>query len=124
MSNDNHNNLLDLFESLLRAQLNTIKQLKKGAGLTETETPPVKRMSHMEMVYDILYQANTSLHVNDIIIAAKSRFGVELDKESVVSALLKRVKRQDRFIKTGPNTFALIVLVQREMEKQARKIRW
>ena len=108
MSNDTSKNLLDIFESLLRAQLNTIKQLKKGAGLIEKETPLEKRMSHMEMVYDILYQANKSLHVNDIIVAAKSRFGIELDKESVVSALVKRVKRQDRFIKTGPNTFALI----------------
>ena len=36
------------------------------------------------------------------------KFQRQLDKESIVSALTKRVKRQDRFIKTAPNTFALI----------------
>ena len=34
--------------------------------------------------------------------------GVDLDRESVVSAISKRVARHDRFIRTGPNTFALI----------------
>ena len=62
------------------------------------------------MVYNILFSVKKSMHVNDIITAAKQKFDIDIDKESLVSALTKRVKRQDRFTKTGPNTFALIEL--------------
>jgi hypothetical protein len=100
--------LLNLHESLLRAQLNVIRQLRKEAGLQELDKPK-KGMSQMDMVYYILEQAQQPMHVNEIIAIAKERFDVKLDKESVVSALTKRIKRKDRFIKTAPNTFALIV---------------
>ncbi|RQW06392.1 hypothetical protein EH223_02385 [candidate division KSB1 bacterium] len=65
-------------------------------------------MSQMSIVYDILKLAGRPMHISDILAAAKQRFDVELDRESVVSALVKRVKRHDRFIKTGPNIFGLI----------------
>lgn len=98
---------LDFHEAMIRAQLNVIRQFRKEAGFTEIEQPE-KRMSQMDMVYDILKAAQQPLHVNDIISKAKSIFDVDLDRESIVSALAKRVKRQDRFMKTGPNTFALL----------------
>ena len=44
----------------------------------------------------------------DIFAGVQKRFGVELDRELVVSAMSKRVARQDRFMRTAPNTFALI----------------
>lgn len=108
MSSETLENLLDLFESLFRAQLNTIKQLKKGIGVAVPEKSTEKRMSQMDIVYDILKQAGQPMHINHILAAAKQRFDIVLDRESVVSALAKRVKRNDRFIKTGPNTFTLI----------------
>jgi hypothetical protein len=37
----------------------------------------------------------------------QDEFELTLDRESIVSALSKRVVRQDRFIRTGKNTFAL-----------------
>jgi hypothetical protein len=100
--------LLNMQEALLRAQLNVIRQLRKEAGLQKIEQPTTISMSQMEMVYDILKESRKPLHVRDIINAAKTKFDVQLDRESIVSALAKRVKRQDRFMKTGPNTFALI----------------
>jgi flagellar basal body L-ring protein FlgH len=112
MKNEIYNNLLTVFETLTRAQLNAIKQLKKTAGLVEPEPLKQKRMSQIEMIYNILFSAQKAMHVNDIIVAAKQKFDVELDKESIVSALTKRVKRQDRFAKTGPNTFTLIEDIQ------------
>lgn len=100
--------LLRLFESLLRAQLNTIRQLRKAAGYVEPEEPKEKRMSHMDMVYDILSSEQRPLHVDAIITAMESKFKTKVDKESLVSALLKRVRRQDRFVKLGRNTFGLL----------------
>lgn len=101
---------LSFFESLLRAQLNTIKQFRKSHGLKEEKEPQEKRMSQMDITYDILFEAQRPMHVNEIIRSAAQRFGTQLDRESLVSALTKRVKRQDRFIKTGPNTFSLLSL--------------
>jgi len=100
--------LLNLFESLFRAQINTIKQLRKAAGYQEPEKPKEKRMSHMDMVYNILNATKQPMHVNDIIYSIENTFNKKVDRESLVSALAKRILRQDRFIKTAPNTFALI----------------
>lgn len=101
--------LLNIFESLLRAQLHTVKQLRKSAEAPPKELKSKVSMSHMDIVYDILQQQRKPLHVNEIIIMAQKRFNLKLDKESLVSALTKRIKRQDRFIKTGPNIFGLLV---------------
>ena len=108
MKNDNYISLLNVFETLARAQLNAIRQLRKDAGLYKVEEPKRKSMSQIQAVYNILYSSRKPMHVNDIIAAAKQKFDMDIDKESLVSALAKRVKRQDRFTKTGPNTFALI----------------
>lgn len=108
MANKISEELLTLFESLFRAQLNTVKQLRKAAGLAEPEAPKEKRMSQMDMVFDILDVAGQPRHIQDILAAIEKRFGKKLDRESLVSALAKRVIRKDRFIKTAPNTFALI----------------
>jgi hypothetical protein len=61
----------------------------------------------MSMVEDILAEAAQPLHISAIIERAKSRFGQSLDRESLVSALTKRVKRKDRFVRSAPNTFGL-----------------
>ena len=65
-------------------------------------------MSHLDMTYDILVEAAGPLHVNDIISRIASRFNTRVDRESLVSALSKRVARKDRFKRTDKNTFALL----------------
>ncbi len=110
--------LLTLFESLLRSQLNTIRQLRKDAGLPIQKGEKERRMSNMDIVYDILQREQRPLHIDHILSLAQQRFQQKLDKESVVSALAKRVKRQDRFVKTGPNTFALLAPPSGEGKKR------
>ena len=100
--------ILNLYESMLRVQINTLKQIRKGLGFKDEEAAKEKRKSQMDMVYDVLLVAKQPMHVNDILVQIETRFGTKLDKDSLVSALTKRVMRQDRFIKTAPNTFALI----------------
>ena len=60
------------------------------------------------MITDILRREARPLHITEILAAVQKRFAVELDRESVVSAISKRVARQDRLMRTAPNTFALI----------------
>ena len=97
--------VIDVAEAILSAELAAVRRLKKKAS--QPEDVAVKRRSQTDIVYDILQQARRPLHVNAIIERARKRFHVDLDRESLVSALTKRVHRQDRFQRVGPNTFGL-----------------
>ena len=61
----------------------------------------------MDVVYDILQAAGKPLHVTEIVAMAEKDFGVQLDRETIVSALTKKVKRGHMFQRVAPNTFAL-----------------
>jgi hypothetical protein len=37
----------------------------------------------------------------------RTTFGVQVDRESLVSSLTKKIARGDRFVRTEPNTFGL-----------------
>ena len=60
----------------------------------------------MSIVVDLLKGADSPLHVSEIIKQAKERFDVTLDRESVVSALVKKV-RAGSVVRTAPNTFTV-----------------
>ena len=98
--------IIDVFETLLSAQLRALRKVKGGERGAERK--PQKSRSQLDVVSDILLQARKPLHIIDIIKRAKQKFGVALDRESLVSALTKRVHRKDRFQRVGPNTFALL----------------
>lgn len=101
--------LLEILEAVSRAQLRTIRRLMLSPkSKAKTAARAGGRASGMDMVTDILQREARPLHITDILAAVQKRFGVELDRESVVSAMSKRVARQDRFMRTAPNTFALI----------------
>jgi hypothetical protein len=65
-------------------------------------------MSQVDMAFDILKKPASPLHVSVIIERIHASFGVAVDRESLVSALSKKVERGDRFIRTEKNTFALL----------------
>ncbi|MFV0337484.1 MAG: hypothetical protein ACK5LK_04485 [Chthoniobacterales bacterium] len=115
MDNDSiHKAVLEAVEASLSAQIKAIRSLRRaketsGSQLHSSSSSSRKKgMSHLDMAQDILVDAAAPLHVNEIISRIKRRFGVRVDRESLVSALSKRVVRQDRFERTGKNTFALI----------------
>jgi hypothetical protein len=51
--------------------------------------------------------AGKPLHISEILQRIEKTFGKQLDRESVVSSLVKKVRRQDRFVRTDRNVFAL-----------------
>ena len=109
MPDDLRNDLLDILEALSETQLRTIRKLRQPrASKVATGADDTKGMSHVDMVHDILQAARRPLHITEILELASKRFNVDLDRESVVSALAKRVARKDRFVRTAPNTFALL----------------
>jgi hypothetical protein len=97
--------VLDAFEVSLDAQLRAVRRLKQG----KTERPRARRgMSQVDRAHDILRRAGKPLHVSEIIDRIESVHGQRLDRESLVSALVKKVRRQDRFTRTDKNVFALL----------------
>ena len=109
MPDSSRNDLLDILEAVSEAQLRTIRKLRgTQASLADEAGHSAKRMSQIDMVHYILSSVRRPLHIADILQAISKQFGVDLDRESVVSALAKRVARKDRFVRTGPNTFALL----------------
>jgi len=114
MENDTiRSTVLEAFEASLSAQLRAIRSLRSAASIPECgsadsgEVAHVKGRSQIDMAYDILFKAHEPLHVTEIIQRIASEFDVTVDRESLVSAISKRVVRGDRFVRTGKNTFAL-----------------
>jgi hypothetical protein len=96
-----------LQEELLKAQLGVIRGYLRSEEPVTRERKASQRKSQMSMVTDILALAGTPQHVSEIMRQAKEQYGVDLDRESVVSALTKKVKKGAAFVRTGPNTFGL-----------------
>lgn len=94
------------YESLFSAQLRAIRQLKSPKPRKAKETEK-KRMSNMDMAIDILRRAPKPLHISEIIAQVKTKHGVTLDRESLVSALVKKVHRRQGLSRTAPNTFQI-----------------
>ena len=96
-----------LQEELIKAQLGVIRGYLKSEESDGRERKASQRKSQMSMITDILSSSGTPQHVSEIIRQARERYGVNLDRESVVSALTKKVKKGIAFVRTGPNTFGL-----------------
>jgi predicted transcriptional regulator len=96
----------ELQEALLKAQLKVLRRfLKKDKK--EEDKPVRKSRSKMSVVKDILEKSSTPLHVAVIINKAKSDHQTIIDRESIVSAISKKVSKGDTFIRLAPNTFGL-----------------
>ena len=96
--------ILDSMVVSLEAQLRALKRLR---GSREEDEPREKSKSQIDIVFNILSTAGAPLHVSKIISEAEKVFGVKLERESVVSALSKKIVKGERFLRTGKNTFAL-----------------
>ena len=107
MENKIPESLLNLYESLLSSQLRVVKQLKNPKPM-KAKRESDKGMSNMDMATDILRQARQPLHISEILAQIKSKYKVHLDRESLVSALVKKVHRNQGLTRTAPNTFAVI----------------
>ena len=98
--------ILDSMVVSLEAQLRALKRLR---GTVEEDEPRKKSLSNLDIVFNILNASETPLHISQIIADAEKTLGVKLERESLVSALSKKVMKGERFVRTGKNTFALKV---------------
>jgi predicted transcriptional regulator len=96
-----------LQEILLKSQLKAVRQILKE-GKAPEHKPRRNGRSQMSIIYDILLAAQKPLHVTDIIARAKENLNVDLDRESIVSALSKKIKSGHMFKRVAPNTFVIL----------------
>lgn len=98
--------VLEAMEQSLEAQLRAVRRLRKGSSESPKERSRESR-SQVDLVEDILLRAGVPLHITEILAKIAQLHGVKLDRESVVSALTKKIRRGERFERSGPNVFAL-----------------
>jgi hypothetical protein len=100
---------MDQFESYLKHQKEITETKLKIINRFQKAVEPKskKRTSKIEIARNVLHIAGRPLHVSEIIRLAQRDFQVALDRDSIVSAILKKVNAGKSFIRTAPNTFAL-----------------
>lgn len=110
MPNNIRDDLIEVLEAVSKAQLIALRRLRRSAQpqARAGEVKTTKSRPHIDMAYEILREAGRPLHVSEIMTRVAKRHGVSLDRESIVSALAKRVARKDRFARTAPNTFSIL----------------
>lgn len=96
--------VLNAFEIALDAQLRAIRRAKAGEPVEPTKKTSA---SQIDMVHDVLRRAREPLHISEILDRVEKLHGRRLDRESIVSSLVKKIARGDRFQRTGKNVFAL-----------------
>jgi len=101
------NDLLEVLETSALAQLRALRSLRR-AQLRPAAPPGTKRKSNMDIVHDILLAAKGPLHITDILQRAQKHHHRPLRRESLVSALTKKVLDHNTFSRTAPNTFDLL----------------
>lgn len=106
MADDLKDTILSAIEASLDAQLRAVRRLRKG-DKNESKSSRKSRLSQVDMAYDVLKKARTPLHVSDLLTRIQSAFGVQVDRESLVSSITKKIAQGNRFMRTEPNTFGL-----------------
>ena len=96
--------VLNAFEIALDSQLRAIRRAKSK---TSAEPTRDKRTSQLDMVQDVLRRAGKPLHISEILDRIEKLHSRRLDRESVVSSLVKKIARGERFVRTDKNVFAL-----------------
>ena len=100
--------VLEVMESMLKAGLRSVREQLSSMGGDEVKNSRKERKSNTKLVADILREAGHPLHIDEIIRLAGTSRGVELHRESIVSALSKKLLEGKVFRRTGRNEFSLL----------------
>ena len=101
---DAFDKIIELKRELLQSQLKIVRRYQQQSPQFKKQP---KRTSKLDIVEDILLSADQPLHIAKIIETAKNDYNVTLQRDSIVSALVKKIQAGERFLRVAPNTFAL-----------------
>ena len=94
---------LNVKYKLLDAQLKAIRELQQKFSPAKK-----KKKTQVEMVFDILNDAGEALHIKKIIFRVKEKYDINLDRETIVSSIAKKIAKGVLFKRVDPNTYDLI----------------
>jgi len=102
---------MDTFDKMIEFQRELLQSQLKVVYRFQQQSPDLKkkakRTSKLDIVEDILESSKQPLHISKIIEIAKYDYHVTLERDSIVSALIKKIKAESRFVRVAPNTFGL-----------------
>jgi len=102
---------MDTFDKMIEFQGELLQSQLKVVYRYQRQSPDLKkkekRTSKLDIVEDILVSSKHPLHISKIIENAKHHCHVTLERDSIVSALIKKIKAGSRFVRVAPNTFGL-----------------
>ena len=104
--------ILDVLDRVLSAALREVRQVRQiqsmdAAGPKPRPTAqPGKRMSQTSTCIDILTEAGGPLHVS-VLIAELAKRNIQSNRETLASALTKRLSPNGPLVRTAGNTFGL-----------------
>ncbi len=102
--------MLEVIDNALTAALREVRRARASAPVVETKRRTralIKRTSQTGLCLDLLYEAGRPLHVSALIEGLAAR-GVKANRDSLVSALSKRIAPRGPFIRTAGNTYGLV----------------
>ena len=101
---DTFDKFLQFYKELLQSQLKVVYRYQRQDPQLKKK---LKRTSNLDVVEDILASANQPLHISKIIQIAKNDYNLTLERDSIVSAIIKKIRFGVRFERIAPNTFTL-----------------
>ena len=82
---------MDLFTKFLEYEKELTEfKLKKIKQFLRDESKPIKRTSRITIVENVLKIAGKPLHITEIIELAKRNYNTELERDSIVSIIIKK----------------------------------
>jgi hypothetical protein len=98
---------IEIQEKMLQSQLDVLHHYQqRGTSFLQKN----KRTSNLDIVESILKNSGQPLHISKIIEIAKNDYHVNLERDSIVSALIKKIHAEKTFVRVAPNTFWLKII--------------
>ncbi len=110
MPKNNRKLILQTLEMLFEIQLKSIRQLldEDGAQKTVRRKKGMRSQSLVDFAIKILTDENRPLHVNQLVDLLQERYNRSTDRDTISSALAKKVRQGVLVQQTGPATFGLL----------------
>ena len=104
---DTASQLLEVIDNILTASLREVRRARAAGPVPATRRRASdKSKSNTELCLDVLIEAGRPAHVS-LLVEALERRGVRTSRDSLVSALSKRLAPRGPFLRTAGNTFGL-----------------
>lgn len=109
VKDDQEVDILEVVDRVLSAALRELRSVR-ARRVPAVEKAPGRgrglRMSQTRLCLDILKEAGRPLHVKALLSALES-LGIQAHRESLVSAISKKLAPRGPFVRTARNTFGL-----------------